>query len=1121
MSETASLSSSSAPGASLERYLAEARKSARELYQHLKKRLPTCRNETELRQQVDPFLRNFCERLGLPVEGRAEYTTAVGRLDTILGGVVLEYKAPGRLQQVGAKAIEQVLSYLKELEQKQGPQWPRLMGVVFDGEQIAFVRKREGRWLPEGPMPATEIPLRQLFYALTELTPDSFPLTAKRLSERFSLDQPYVQALLRALIRALEKALAEKSDKLPAKLFAQWKLFFGQSIDYSEAFGGTKLKKLQEWAGKVAGYTLHDPEEAQRFFFVLHTYFALLVKLLAWLALSRLMLGGKVGGSFSALTLLEAPQLLDRLSRIERGGLFPQYGLLNLLEGDFFAWYLEVWDVQLAEAVRELIRQLSAFNPAPLSTDREEARDLFKKLYHALLPREIRHNLGEYYTPDWLAEHLLAISAPELFGGAPVLPSDPEQADALRERLLSLRFLDPACGSGTFLVLILHRLLQWASYLSLPPGAFLCRLVQNVVGFDINPLAVLTARVNYLFAIADWLEFRECEIEIPVYLADSVQMPALGDTLLKQGVYTFPTSVGRFSVPERLVVQPAPGKASPFLRLCSLTEEALEVELRPERFLERVQKELRLSLEEAEAHLLQEAFYQPLLDLHTRRLNGIWTRILKNNLAPLVMGQFDYIVGNPPWINWEHLPDNYRANTKPLWEKYGIVGRGRGGQARLGAVKVDIAALMTYVVADKLLKLGGRLGFVVTQSLLKTSRAGFRRFVLPDGTPLQVRKAEDLVALNPFEGASNRTALLLLQKGQPTQYPVPYILWRKKAHGRISPEHSLKEVWDATERVPLVATPVDSSDRTSPWLTVPEGIIPILPKVLGPSDYEAHAGAYTGGLNAAYWVEVIKRLPGGKVLVRNLTEGSKIKVGKVTGQVEADLLYPLLRGRDVQRWKAQPSAWIIVPRLPSKPDEVIPEDKMTVDYPETYYWLYRFREPLRKRKDAMTQSALMRGEPFYFYGAVNDYTFAKWKVVWTRVGRILAAVIGPEEDKPVIPQETITLISCESPEEAHYIAAILNSLPFQYVVSSFAQEGGKSFGTPHILEQIRIPCYNSYDPIHRCLAKLSKKAHAAAAAGYERKLERVERGIDKVARRIWGLTIKEVEEIRKAMEEIG
>jgi hypothetical protein len=114
-------------------------------------------------------------------------------------------------------------------------------------------------------------------------------------------------------------------------------------------------------------------------------------------------------------------------------------------------------------------------------------------------------------------------------------------------------------------------------------------------------------------------------------------------------------------------------------------------------------------------------------------------------------------------VNWEHLPDGYRDSdsTRKLWARYQLAGTFRGGRPRLGAVKVDISALMTYTVMDTLLKPGGRLGFVITQSLFKTAGAGagFRRFSIPRGdgrrTPLRILCVDDMVALQPFKGASN------------------------------------------------------------------------------------------------------------------------------------------------------------------------------------------------------------------------------------------------------------------------------------------------------------------------------------------------------------------------------
>jgi hypothetical protein len=61
--------------------------------------------------------------------------------------------------------------------------------------------------------------------------------------------------------------------------------------------------------------------------------------------------------------------------------------------------------------------------------------------------------------------------------------------------------------------------------------------------------------------------------------------------------------------------------------------------------------------------------------------------------------------------------------------------------------------------------------------------------------------------------------------------------------------------------------------------------------------------------------------------------------------VEPDLLYPLLRGRDVQRWQATPSAWIIVPQAPKEPSaSAFPSQKCKLQtfYPKTYEYLKNF-----------------------------------------------------------------------------------------------------------------------------------------------------------------------------------
>jgi methylase of polypeptide subunit release factors len=118
-----------------------------------------------------------------------------------------------------------------------------------------------------------------------------------------------------------------------------------------------------------------------------------------------------------------------------------------------------------------------------------------------------------------------------------------------------------------------------------------------------------------------------------------------------------------------------------------------------------------------------EALYNQLAELERQHINGIWARIIKNAFAPLFQSPFDLVAGNPPWINWESLPDDYRQQTAPLWQTYGLFSH-TGLRARLGSAKDDLSVLMLYVAADRYLKPNGKLGFVITQTIFKTEGGG-------------------------------------------------------------------------------------------------------------------------------------------------------------------------------------------------------------------------------------------------------------------------------------------------------------------------------------------------------------------------------------------------------------
>jgi hypothetical protein len=92
----------------------------------------------------------------------------------------------------------------------------------------------------------------------------------------------------------------------------------------------------------------------------------------------------------------------------------------------------------------------------------------------------------------------------------------------------------------------------------------------------------------------------------------------------------------------------------------------------------------------------------------------------------------------------------------------------------------------------------------------------------------------------------------VLEKGKRTKYPVPYVVWKKTKGGPFSYDSTLEEVVSATKRLNFVAEPVFLADRTSSWLTSRPKSLAAVRRILGKSDYEAHAGVFSGGTNAVY-----------------------------------------------------------------------------------------------------------------------------------------------------------------------------------------------------------------------------------------------------------------------------
>lgn len=1064
---------------------------APEIARDIRKAADKAHNEADLVAEVEKVLERFAKNFDVNLNLSRERTLINGRADAVYNRLVIEYEPPHSLHktneyQSNKHAIQQVKDYMDGLERLDRQRKERLAGVVLDGFFFIFIRYRDNRWFVDDPLPvgehSTETFLRYLISLSTETA-----LTPENLVRDFGENSNTARHVVPVLYTAICTTESPKAQIL----FEQWQRQFQEISGYDSASGQLDVVRLARM------YAVNDrAPDLEKLFFAIHTYYATFIKLLA-LQVANFYLMPKMGSGLNQVADHPSDKLCSWLQNLERGGLFTTLGIKNFLEGDFFGWYLDIWGDSIDAAVRRIISELANYSLVTLDVDPEETRDLLKQLYQNLVPKELRHALGEYYTPDWLAERLL-----NQLG----YTGDPRK-----------RVLDPACGSGTFLVLALKRVRQKTEEDLLNPGEVLEMVLNNVVGYDLNPLAVISARTNYLLALGDLLEHRKGDITIPVYMCDSILTPTQGNDLFSQMGYSFNTAVGEFILPRSLI------QANFIDQLADLLEECVHLNVPDGVFIKRLIKLFPLDEHQDTADIdVLLILYHKLLQLEEQEINGIWARIIKNAFAPLFQPKFDFIAGNPPWVNWESLPRDYRSDTRTLWEFHGLFPHS-GMDTILGKGKKDISMLMTYVAMDNYLSPKGKLGFVITQSVLKTIGAGqgFRRFVLGSGTPIRVISVDDMTEIKPFEGAANRTAILIMDKGRKMEYPLrSYALWYKPSGGSTVPEDITLDELSRDKLVTFrvfIAKPIDSKDETTAWITGKEHALHAVEKIIGQSDYQANAGVCTW-LNGVYWLEILNKRQDGILVVRNITEGTKIRVDNIQAAIEPNLIYPLLNGRDVVRWQASPRIYTLMVQDPDR-RRGYDENWLQIQYPLTYAYLKYFENELRKRSGY--KRYFRDTDPFYSVFNVGNYTFAPYKVVWARIANSLAcAVVSEIDGKCVIPQNIVTLVATDNRDEAHYICAMLNSSMCNYALQSYSQKGGKSFGTPQVLENLKVPAFIANDQVHQKLALLSQQAHEATLLGQNEQVTLIEAEIDMLAANVWGLTDKELLEVQESLNEL-
>nr|WP_315467653.1 N-6 DNA methylase [uncultured Undibacterium sp.] len=995
--------------------------------------------------------------------------------DSSYNNVIIEFKAPGLFKgsQTSAKFKEatqkRLLPYIQREAAKSGTPTEDYIGIAIDGDHICFAQVRSSIIHSQHLVPFSEYAVALVIEAIKADTRRA--ITVNNLLADFGHGSTNAQALMQAMADALAAELAVTGNSKIKMLFEEWRTLYGQVADMSVL----QAENIAAEMGFLWNGQKNQGMAGQ--LFVIHTYNSLLIKLLAAEIVSAHGLTATVQPSQAMAALLSDIALLDALEKdIEHAGIFVQAGIHGFVEEAIFSWYLDVarksiHAPKLLPALRGILASLSMYRTDYMS----HTRDVLRDLYQGLVPGKLRQSLGEFYTPDWLVDFTVN--------------------KAQQGAWLSKRVLDPTCGSGAFLVAVIRRVREEASNAGWDAAHTVEHLCRSVWGFDLNPLAVQTARVNFVMEIADLLKISPGQtLEIPVLLADAIYSPApnpeKGQEVVK---YQIGSQVAGLDIalPSEL--------AFDRVRLDQIFAQMGE---NVERDLDYEKSEKLLCASGLLSHVEAVGWRAPLkytydqiLKLHRMQWNGIWFRVVRNFFWSATAGHFDCIVGNPPWVRWSKLPDAYRERVKPTCERYGIFSKNK----RHGGNELDISAMITYATSDKWLKPNGRLAFVITGTIFKNpSSAGFRHFKLEPNNSKSLHLAphsiDDMKALKPFADAANHTVVAVFNKTKkPGTYPIPYRLW-DSAPGftKVIPTKlSLSTVLKRVSISDKEAAPVDGEG--SPWAVLPIGRFSTLKALSGACTWISGRKGITTDLNGVFFVSVNED-NGALVQISSRPHAGKKELGPVKiAWVEPALLYPLIKGASDFE-----SCYLRL-NNPNRVDEVlytfVPNigiDRANYDASETEMnstqlkktkgWFTAYKVLLEARSTYRRQ---MKGAPFYNVYNVGDYTFQPWKVVWPEMStRFYAAVAGSSTVpvvgvRPYVPDHKVYFAGFDEKEPAYFLCGLLNTP----MVREWIESHIVSIQMGDVFKHMNLPQYDATSTAHVALSKLVEKSHEEHDAG--------------------------------------
>ena len=947
-----------------------------------------------------------------------------GKVDNLYGNLVIEFERD--LSKTLAQAREQLQKYMACLWSDEDERKVNYLCMAADGVTFQVFSPRTEKVFTETLLPEDvllekvdelKLPTPEPYQAYFWL--DRYFLRERILpprTEEFERDFGMRSPAFLFSFRRLKESLRQVQDRSDFQIiYVNWEKYL--RVTYGSIIGSTDM-------------------------FLRHTYLATLAKLIAW----------------ARLTERDLIPSSDEISSILNGEFFRRQGIANFLEEDFFSWVTrEGAESTGVDVSKKLLSLLLRYNLKELS------EDVLKALYQELVDPEARHDLGEYYTPDWLAHRMVE----------KVLGQNPRYS-----------VLDPACGSGTFLYITIR-----CKRDSLGDSReALQHILENVVGIDIHPLAVIIAKTNYLLALGDLVRKRRKLVALPIYLADSIRLPQM-EGQMEMGVplpgFKLDIDGKRILIPEVLTHNPqfydeAVEACKEFARNFAGREGGDEKTFLS--FLERTLS--RVAADEA----LSKALYnlaEAMKELIEERRDTIWAFILKNLYKPLFLkGNFDVVLGNPPWLSYRYVEkgEYQKFLKRQIVEEYRLLS----GKTEL-ITHMELATLFFIRVADLYLKRDGIIGFILPRSVFSADQHyNFRRSYF--SLDLGFEEVWDLEGVDPLFKVP--ACVFFGKRGIETKHPLKSQVFSGKLERKNS---SLGEAEQTLTIMPeeLFVTQLGkrsflSTSGMKPTVGVRSFYRPyfkqgatIVPRSLWFVEVKSHPAF---GLDPS--------LPYVQTAERAQKEAKAAYEGlRLEGNVERDFLYATLLSTDIVPFGHLDFRLVVLPILPSGKHFTIlsADEARNRGFLNLANWLEKAQSEWRERRGEKAERMDVR-EWLDYRRKLSGQKTAEYKVLYPTSATYLCACVV--EDKPIkfevgrqsldaqgfVVESKAYYYDTDDKKEAYYLAAVLNSPTVDKRIKGMQSRGlwGPRDIHKKVLE-IPIPQHNSSDENHQALSQLGEQ----------------------------------------------